>query len=368
METESNFNVGVLGATGYIGEPYRREIRQCANARIVALCSRRRDLLEAAGKVDEADVVTTDWRKVVSHPDVNVVLIATPDALHHEAVMACAAEGKHVICEKPLGVNAREAQEMHEAYASKPHLAHFVPFWVRYADAMQRAKAVLNEGLLGEIRGVIYRWHNPRPQGMPYTWRDDPKLSAAGSIADVGSHAYDTVRWLLQSGAQRVLAHAEAISPRYNAGDINLTEALELGTKREAGMSKDDEQRTPDYASVAWEFSNGAVGALILSHASYFRKGLAPELEIHGSIASLTLERIKGHVILAKGTEEPKVIATLPDLAQSNRFQSFVFPALQAQIRGQPDPDAPTMEDGWHVQQFTDAVAASAQQGLWMAV
>ena len=57
------------------------------------------------------------------------------------------------------------------------------------------AREVLDSGVLGEIRGVVYRWHNPRPMDMPLTWRDDDSLSAAGSIADGGSHAYDTLRW-----------------------------------------------------------------------------------------------------------------------------------------------------------------------------
>src|SRR4051794_32900759 len=104
------FGVGVLGATGYIGTPYRAEIREAGDeARIVALCARRRDLLEPAGREDAAELITSDWRQVVEHPAVNLVVIATPDALHYEALMACAAAGKHVVCEKPAGMNAHEA-------------------------------------------------------------------------------------------------------------------------------------------------------------------------------------------------------------------------------------------------------------------
>ena len=83
------FNVGIIGATGFIGTPYRKEIREATDdATIVALCARRRDRLEAAAREDQAEFLTDDWREVVEHPDVDFVLIATPDALHHEAVMA----------------------------------------------------------------------------------------------------------------------------------------------------------------------------------------------------------------------------------------------------------------------------------------
>ncbi len=119
------FKVGVLGATGYIGMPYRKEIRE-SGEEIVALCARRRDLLEAAQQEDNASLITDDWRKVVTHPDVNLILILTPDALHYEAAMECAKQGKHLLCEKPVGLNANEAREIQEAYRESS-LAHYVP-------------------------------------------------------------------------------------------------------------------------------------------------------------------------------------------------------------------------------------------------
>src|SRR5437867_7494951 len=126
------FGVGVIGATGYIGTPYRAEIREAADdATIVALCARRRELLEAAAKQDGARFVTDDWRMIVEHPDVNLVVVATPDALHYPAVIACAAAGKHVVCEKPIGMNVAEARDMWTAYRDRG-LGHFVPFWTRY--------------------------------------------------------------------------------------------------------------------------------------------------------------------------------------------------------------------------------------------
>ncbi|MFT7641192.1 MAG: putative dehydrogenase, partial [Pirellulaceae bacterium] len=110
------FQVGVIGATGYIGQPYRREIRECPDrAKIVALCARRRELLEAAQVEDGASMITDDWREVVNHPSVNLVVVATPDAFHCEQVLACAAAGKHIVCEKPVAMNTAEAERMWSA-------------------------------------------------------------------------------------------------------------------------------------------------------------------------------------------------------------------------------------------------------------
>ena len=191
------YRIGVLGATGYIGVPYRKEIRESScDAKIVAVCARRRDRLEQAAIEDGATVVTDDWREVIHHPKINLVLVLTPDALHFEPVMASVAAGKHILCEKPIGKDTAQAYAMWRS-ASEQRVASFVPFWTRYVPIFVRAKQIVESGKIGDVRAVIYRWHNPRPLAMPFTWRDDGSLSSAGSIADVGSHAYDIFRFIL---------------------------------------------------------------------------------------------------------------------------------------------------------------------------
>ncbi len=357
------FGIGVIGATGFIGSPYRQEIRDCPeDATIVALCSRRRDLLEAAGKEDGATLLTDDWQEVVKHADVDTVLVATPDALHHEAVLACARAGKHVICEKPLGVNAVQAREMWAA-CRDAGLADFVPFWTRYVPIYQRAREVVRSGRLGDVRAVVYRWHNPRPTAMPHTWRDDADLSAAGSIADVGSHAYDTVRWMLGIEATRVFTHADVVAPaKPDLGNVNLNEALEWGRANTIDKSPRLRKGTAfDYAAISFELDGGVVGSLMLSHAPFLRKNLAPEVELHGTLASLSADRNSGELWLAEEDRQPELLETVAFSGFGNRFARHIFPALRAQITNEPT-EHPRLADGWRVQLFTDAAALSAKE------
>lgn len=361
------FGIGVLGATGFIGTPYRKEIRESPDdASIVALHGRRWELLEAAGKEDRAQLITDDWQQVVEHPDVNLVLVCTPDALHHEAVMRCAELGKHVVCEKPVAVTASEAGEMWRAIHTKK-IGHFVPFWSRYVPVIAKARALVRQGLVGDVRAVVYRWHNPRPLNMPFTWRDNANLSSAGSVADVGSHAYDTLRWMLGLDATRVMAHADVIMPaKADLGEVNLSEAIAKAANPQAtaGLRKGTAY---DYASIAFELSNGAVATLILSHASYLRKGLAPEIELHGTEASLGVDRVKGTITRVKPGEDAMVIETCLDPGGANRFKNFVFPGLRDRIAGRTT-DHPGMDDGYEVQRFTDAAAKSARRGEWISI
>lgn len=368
-EKEPLFRIGVLGATGFIGSPYREEIRGCGNARIVALCARRRDLLEAAAAEDGAELATQDWREVVEHPEVNLVIVATPDALHHEAVMACAEAGKHVLCEKPLGMNVVEAGEMWGAYRDAvPRLGHFVPFWTRMVDVFGIARQMVASGELGEVQSTIFRWQNPRPAAMPLTWRDDPVLSSAGTIADVGSHAYDVVRWITGVEAVEVLAHGETLSPeKVDVGEVNLSEALAWGGG--VGSAAERKGGTVDFANVSCRFGNGSVGVFVLSHTTFMRKHLAPELELHGTEASLSVDRWSGEVVLVGSDQVRRVVVEVPGFEFGNRFEKFVFPALSGVVSGRGSGlDCPDLEDGWIAQKMTDAAAKSVQTGGWEAV
>jgi len=363
------FRVGIIGATGFISTPYRSEIRDAANdARIVALCARRRDRLEAAADEDGAGFMTGDWREVVEHPDVNFVLIATPDALHYEAAMACAERGKHVFCEKPVGMNTREVREIWSAFRNA-RLGHFVPYWTRYVGVFARAREIVTDGTLGRVRVVVWRWHNPRPAAMPFTWRDNAELSAAGSIADVGSHAYDIVRWITGNEASRVLAHAGVITgPKPDIGEPNLNEALEWGQAH--SLSDGASQRTGtafDYGGILVEFGGGAVGVMLASHAPFLRKGLAPDLEVHGTEASLAVDRTANTLTLACRGEEPRILETVREPDSVNRFARYVFPAIRERAAGLPC-EHPGLEDGWQVQRFVDAAATSAKRGAWVGL
>ena len=370
--SEPEVRVGFLGATGYIGVPYRHEMRGCSGVKMVALCARRQELLEAASTEEGGAFVSHDWREVVEHPEVNYVVVATPDALHHDAVLATAVSGKHLFCEKPVGKTALEARAMWEAYKRADRLAHFVPFWTRWSPGFVKAKEIYESGRLGEIKVVMYRWHNPRPKNMTLTWRDDPTISSAGSIADVGSHAYDTVRWILGDEAKRVLVHADTITPaKLDVGAVNLTEALERGEK-EVGKDNQRKGGTVDYATISWEFNQGAVGALVLSHATYLRRGLVPELELHGTEASLTVDRFHGRVTLGTPDNEVTVVDQPPagGFEIGNRFEQWVIPGLRDVLGGksQRELDLPNLEDGWRVQLFTDAALASSQKGAWVSL
>ena len=232
-----------------------------------------------------------------------------------------------------------------------------------------KTKSLVEDGRLGTIRAIVYRWHNPRPASMPLTWRDQAELSSAGSIADVGSHAYFLIRWILGEEATQVLTHADTITPaKPDLGAIDLSEALQHGMDADAPADVSRRKGgTFDYASIAFKMAAGAVGTLVLSHATYLRKALAPELELHGELGSLAVDRVSGDIRFANPDGSVECIDTLPDQGFGNRFAKYVFPALRRFLEGEPS-DHPDLLDGYRVQLFTDAAARSAREGAWVGV
>lgn len=367
--------IGILGATGYIGTIYRRELRSCTGARIVGLAARRKSLLEEAKEEDSALLATENWQEVVEHPDVDLVIVATPDAYHQEQALHCAKSNKHLFCEKPIGMNLAQAKAIFEAYQNLDRFT-FVPFWTRYSPPFVRAKQLVDSGRLGDIRAVIYRWHNPRPRDVPKTWRDDLELSSAGSLADIGSHAYDTIRWLLKEDACRVLVHSEiTTATKRDLGEINLSEALHAADSVVATTS---DVTAPDYSSINFEFASGRLGVAIVSHASFLRRGISPELEIHGEEASLSLNRVSGDLLIAENQGQPQILANIPDVP-CNRFERYVIPSLRDYLADCARESKcgstahhddlvskyPNLNDGLQVQSFVESAIASNDQGTW---
>ena len=173
---------------------------------------------------------------------------------------------------------------------------------------------------------------------------------------------------MLGREAVKVQAHADTITPaKADLGAINLAEAIELGQAGGQANASRHKGTAFDYASVAWEFEDGAVGTLVLSHAPFFRKGIAPELEFHGTKASLGIDRVSGNLTLAKQDAPVEIIDNKPDNGFGNRFEKYVFPSLRQAHAGEASSH-PDLKDGWRVQLFTDAAARSARSGRWETV
>ena len=176
-----------------------------------------------------------------SSPDVDVVFITSPDAMHKEDLLLALEHGKAVLCEKPLAMNAADAQEMAAAAKAKG-LLFGVGQNFRYNRSLAWMREQVRAGKIGEPQLAHAQYTYP-VKSAPRKWIADPTLACGGPIADVGVHCIDALRYVL---------------------DREVTSISTLARKDES--SKDVEA----VASMQLEMSGGVYATVTASgHAPY---------------------------------------------------------------------------------------------------
>lgn len=185
---------GVLGAGGIAR---RRTIPEgfitADNARLVAVCGSSAELTtEIAREFDVRGIADLDE---FLRSDIDAVYIATPAHLHAAQTIQAASAGKHILCEKPLGLSVSEATAMVNACeASRVRLG--TALMMRFHGAHRTALQMLRDGCLGEpvfARAQLSCWYPP----IPGAWRQDPRLAGGGSLMDMGGHCLDLLELFL---------------------------------------------------------------------------------------------------------------------------------------------------------------------------
>lgn len=162
------------------------------------LCGRNAEELEKAATAYGWKEWETDWRKVIARDDIDVIDIVTPNNTHAEIVIAAARAGKHIICEKPLAMNAAEAKEMLSAVRHAGVIAMICHNY-RFAPAVCLAKKLIEEGKLGQIFHIraTYLQDWGMDASLPSVWRMRKEITGSGAHGDIGSHIIDLARHLV---------------------------------------------------------------------------------------------------------------------------------------------------------------------------
>ncbi|MBI1298900.1 gfo/Idh/MocA family oxidoreductase [bacterium] len=280
--------IGVIGM-GWMGMVHSRSYRQVADRfydsgirpRLVIcaddVAARVRQAQEALGFAE----ITTDWRAVVDHPDVEVVNVAAPNFLHLEMVRAVTAAGKHVFCEKPVGRTPAETLEI-EALAREAGVHSFVGFNYRWAPLVQHARQLIEDGVLGELthyRGRFFSMYGSNPHGL-LTWRFQEEQAGLGVLGDLMSHVTDMAH-MLAGPIKRVVANRQTFIK-----ERPLPSAQ--GTHFAVGKPGDPRGAVTneDYAGVLVEFANGVQGTLEACRVIYGPK-CEMAFEVNGTQGAL---------------------------------------------------------------------------------
>ncbi|WP_349371711.1 Gfo/Idh/MocA family oxidoreductase [Salinarimonas sp.] len=272
--------IGLIG-TGFMGKCHALAYRavsavfaDVAPPRLAVLCDTPADEAEAFARQFGFARATADWRDLVADPAVDLVAITTPNKLHREIALAAFAAGKHVYCEKPLGLTLAEAEEMATAAAAAGVVTQ-VGYNYLKNPAFLHAERLVSEGAIGRVlqfRGVVDEDYMADP-ALPWSWRCRAQEAGLGALGDMGCH--------LVSLAQALCGPIRSL-----CADMQTAYA----TRPMPDGAGEGPVENEDIATALVRFESGVSGMLTTSRVAWGRKGRLA-FEIHGSAGMIAFDQ-----------------------------------------------------------------------------
>jgi myo-inositol 2-dehydrogenase/D-chiro-inositol 1-dehydrogenase len=338
-----------------------------------AVCARNADRVRAFASNWGYESIETDWRALVDRPDIDLVDIASPNDTHAEIAVAAARAGKMVLCEKPLGRTAAEAEKMVAAVESA-RVPNAVWYNYRRVPAVTLLKHLIDEGRLGRVfhyrAQFLQDWTISRdlPQGGEGLWRLDLAVAGSGVTGDLLAHCIDTALWLNGS-----IAGVTAMTETF----IKERQHTLTGRVEPVGID--------DASAFLGRFQNGSLALFEATRYARGHKALYT-LEINGEHASARWDlhdlhrlqwfdhkdesQLRGwrSVHITDGDHPYMKHWWVPGLqiGYEHTFIHQFADFLDAAATGANA--APTFRDGLATDYVTDAVLKSAKSGRWETV
>jgi len=370
-------NVALIGYA-FMGRAHSNAWRQVSSffspkltPRLKVICGRDEIAVRKASRRLGWEEWATDWRKVVSRPDIDIVDIATPGDTHGKIAMAAARAGKAILCEKPLANDVPEARAMLAA-VRKAGVVNMLCHNYRRAPAVMLARELVARGKLGTIyhyRGTYLQdW--PVDPNLPLLWRFRKSKAGSGALGDILSHSLDLGRFVLGSEIVEVAGALETFVKQRPLPD----------NPRKKGRVTVD-----DAALALARFDNGAIASIEGTRFAPGRRNYN-RFEINGSRGSLAfhMERMN-ELEYYSLDDDPKVqgfrriLATEPGhayfkswwpaghiIGYEHTFTHTVFDFLKAVASGKPVK--PDFEDGVRNQLALEAIEKAAHTRRWVTV
>lgn len=280
--------VGMLGY-GFMGRAHTNALKKAnyifypfpVETELISICGRNEVKVHEAAKRYGYQKWVTDWHELIDDKAIDIVDNTGANDIHAEPCIAALQASKHVIVEKPLALNLKEAEAMYDAAqkAEAMGIKSIVAFNYRFTPALRLARRIISEGRLGTIYQfrsayLLDRFSDPQ---APFMWRMDKSKAGTGALGDLNSHAIDMMRFLLQIEPTAVMA--------WNKTFIN--ERLDLEGRKHP-------IETDDASSLWLQLKNGAMAVLEASKVATGYKTMW-RIEIHGSEGGLIFDLSKGN-------------------------------------------------------------------------
>lgn len=379
---DKNSRVGVIGS-GFIGPAHIEALRRLG-IEVVALAELGSGRAAEKAKAVHIEKSYGSAEEMIAQPDLDVILITSPNYLHYPHAKAALLAGKHVVCEKPLAMNSRESAELVKLAADKK-LVNAVNFNTRFYPISQQAQAMVKGDELGDIT-IVQGSYLQDWLLLPtdWNWRLEPELGGdMRAVADIGSHWLDLTTFITGLKVEAVLADFKTFLP-VRQKPARPVETF-TGKLQTAIEYVEKPIHTEDYATVLLHYDTGARGVLTVSQVSPGRKNRL-YYEIDGAKSSIVWDGERPNELWIGHRDRPNEhLLKDPALLAPEARQFASYPGGHSE--GFPDtfkqmytaiyryiqagdftarPDFPTFADGHRALRVGEAVLRSAREGRWV--
>ena len=377
--------VGVVG-TGWMAATHTEALRRLG-IEVAGVAGRSQ--ARAAEVADRLGLATAyeSVEQLVKDDSLAAVHVTSPNDVHAEQAAAALRAGRHVVCEKPLGVTSRETAALAEL-AADTGLVNAVCFNLRFSPHNHNAAGMVRDGALGEPRYVTGGYHQDWLLAeTDWNWRMvAERQGQLRAVADIGSHWLDLVGFVSGRRVTEVLADLHTFVPERNHP---LTEVGTFaGHAVEEGVERVRERMTSDDAAgILLRLEGGVRGVCSVSQVSAGRKNRLT-WELNGARGSVAWTSEEPEYLWVGHRGRPNEVVSKDPALMSSRGAAVtaypaghvegypdtfrgLFAAVYADVAaGRPsaDPAYPTFADGHDVMLVCDAVVESAQSRTWAPV
>lgn len=215
-------NWGIIGVGDVCEVKSAPAMNKIPNSKIVAVMRRNAEKAEDYALRHGINEWTTQADKIIHHPEINAVYIATPPKYHKEYALAVAAAGKACYIEKPMAINYQDCVEIEQAFQEK-NLPLFIAYYRTCLPNFLKAKELIDTGKLGDLVNIQLKMNKPldtRDENYyERNWRIDPEMAGDGYFYDLGSHQLNILEFLVGE-IENIQGYATNQSGIYKSSDV----------------------------------------------------------------------------------------------------------------------------------------------------
>ncbi len=349
--------LGIIG-TGFGARVHVPAFRTIPAVEVTAIAGQDRSKALQVAQEHGISTVHESWQALIDDEKISAVVVAVPPSFHYDMVMRALRAGKHVLCEKPFGVDADQAARMLDL-SRETGTVCMVDYLFRMAPERMRLKELLVAGTIGRVNRITIEWTvRGRAAGnSAWSWQFDPS-SGGGVLFAFGAHVVDYLQWLM-GPVRTVTAHLSTRGRPAEPAPVDRPIAADtldaiLLLDGDTPVSMTISNATPG-GRGHWLTIYGECGALAVGNANLADAVIGTRL-YQTDMISGELREVPVTPIATEGVADGRMLLV-------GRIAEAFTSAIRSGVSA-----SPSFEDGWRAQVVMDALRRAHEKHCWMPV